>query len=267
MAFKKMQDIEQSRYNKFLRLENDGDSIVGLFLYNSYDDVLLADVHYVKSRDYSGYVHCCGDGCPMCARGIQIRNKLFVPFLVLADLNSNFDQNTIVFWDRNIGFNHQLRKDVFNKYPNPTELVFKVTRHGAYRDINTTYSITPVSNFRSDVDEVLKDMDVVFPEYYENIVRSVDIVTLSDWMNENSHSSDTAYVPEQNYNYQATPRRRMPDPEDIDDIEYLPGTPVQDEEATLPEYRVEPDTDTTDISSEVSSDDDVDQDEFEEPIF
>lgn len=214
MAFKKMQSIEQDRYSGFLRLENDGDSVTGVFLYKSYDDVLVAESHYVKSNDYSGYVHCCGSGCPACRKGLRVRNKLFIPFLVLADLNAGYEEDTVVFWDRNVSFNHQLKKDVFNQYPNPSELVFRITRRGAYRDINTTYSMQPVMNYKDNVDEVLSNMGVNLPDYYETVVKSVDIPTLSDWMDnkESSYQSDFS-LESPGYTYKATPRKRMPDPE------------------------------------------------------
>lgn len=232
MAFKKIKQIEEDRYGKFLRL-NDGESVRGVFLYKSYDDVLIADCHYVNSSDYHGYVHCCESGCPACAKGIRVQHKLFIPILVLKDLNPSFDEDTVIFWDRNQSYNHTLKTEVFDKYPNPTDVIFKITRHGAYRDINTTYSINVAMKFDSDVDDVLASLGVTMPDYYENVVRTVDPAQLQDMLSATaaSASQGSSYVPQQSYSYQAKPRKRMPDPEDLDAVESdneVPGVPVED---------------------------------------
>ena len=224
MAFRSIKTLEETVYRNRLRLADDGDSIAGVFLYNSYDDVLVADVHYINSRKYKGYVHCCGDGCPACKKGIRVQNKLFVPFLVLADKSDGYDENQVIFWDRNQPFVYQLRKDVFDKYPNPTEFIFRITRHGAYRDRNTRYSIMVEANCVSDINDVLNGMGVSFPEYYENIVKSVNAAELNDWINDSS--SDEAYMPSANYSYQVKPRKRIADPEDLDALDDLPGEDV-----------------------------------------
>lgn len=224
MAFRSIKTLEETVYRNRLRLADDGDSIAGVFLYNSYDDVLVADVHYINSRKYKGYVHCCGDGCPACKKGIRVQNKLFVPFLVLADKSDGYDENQVLFWDRNQPFVYQLRKDVFDKYPNPTEFIFRITRHGVYRDRNTRYSIMVEANCVSDINDVLNGMGVSFPEYYENIVKSINAAELNDWINDSS--SDEAYMPSANYSYQVKPRKKIADPEDLDALDDLPGEEV-----------------------------------------
>ena len=225
MAFKSIKKIEEDKFSNLLRLD-DEKSINGVFLYKSVDDVLVAAAHYINSKDYHGYVHCCESGCPACKKGIRVQNKLFIPIFVPAQLNPDYEEDTVIFWDRNQTFyNKQLKKDVFDKYDNPTSIVFKITRHGEYRDINTTYSIIPKANFCSDIDEVLENLGVSLPEYYENIIRTVDAATLSDMLNEASGTEDDAFSPSQNYSYQAKPRKKFTDPEDIS-VETLPGEPV-----------------------------------------
>lgn len=228
MAFKKMKQVKENMYGNRLVLD-DEHSVTGVFLYKDYEDVLLADAHYVNTKKYKGYVHCCEEGCPACKKGIRVQEKLFIPFLVLADKSDGYEENTVIFWDRNKPFDYQLRKDVFDKYPNPTSVVFRITRHGGYRDRSTTYSIMPVANFTSDIDEVLSSMNVSFPDYYENIVKDVDAVELSDWLNESSDKPSDSYTPAANYSYQVKPRKRMADPEDLDELEAsedLPGEEV-----------------------------------------
>lgn len=280
MAFKKIKQIEEDRYGKFLRLNDDGESVRGVLLYKSYDDVLIADCHYINSSDYHGYVHCCESGCPACAKGIRVQHKLFVPILVLKDLNPSYDRDTVVFWDRNQSFNHQLKTDVFDKYPNPTDVIFKITRHGAYRDINTKYSINVHMQFASDVDDVLASLGVKLPDYYENVVRTVDPAELQDMLSSSSSSAQgSSYVPQQTYSYQAKPRKRMPDPEDLDEVESddVPGVPVDEndqvqaseEEPQLESYSFGSgavEDSTSDKASE-SNGFDEDADDDDEPNF
>lgn len=240
MAFKSIKQIEEDRFSKFLRLTDDEKSITGVILYSSYEDVLIADCHYVNTKDYKGYVHCCDSGCPACRKGIRVQHKLFMPILVLADLNEDYDEDTVVFWDRNMSFNHQLRKEVFENYPCPADTVFKITRHGAYRDINTTYSITPKYNFPTDINEVLDNMGISFPDYYEHVVRSVDAATLSDMLAETAQSSaNDAYTPQKNYSYQVTPRKKFADPESdaesMEEVE-LPGVEVSSSDTSLADF-------------------------------
>lgn len=232
MAFKSVAQIEKDTYGKFLRLTDDQQSVKGVLLYKSYDDVLSCDVHYVKSKDYSGYVHCCGSSCPACQKGINIRQKLFIPILVLADLNEGYDEDCVVFWDRNLSFNHYLKRDVFDKYDNPSDFVVKITRNGEYRDRSTTYSISACARFSDDIDTVMKSLGVEFPDYYENVVRTVDAATLQDMLSDTSSmDKKSAYIPQQNYSYRATPRKRTPSPEDLDAVENVPGVPVESSEA------------------------------------
>lgn len=165
MAFKSMKKYNEERYGGLFRLPSDGDSADVIFLYRNIDDVLVADTHYIKSADYSGYVHCCGRGCPVCGRGLRVQSKLFIPVYNLTD-------NEIQFWDRNIRFEHQLSSDVFNKFPNPIDYVFKITRHGAVNDIETKYEIQVIGkNSHESYDQILKRFDIKMPDHYETICR------------------------------------------------------------------------------------------------
>lgn len=199
MGFKSIEQFNEERYgNKFI-LQNDGDSADVIFLYRSVKEVLIADAHYVKSADYSGYVHCNGGGCPACVKGIRVQNKLFIPIY-------NITENEIQFWDRTVSFEPQLHADVFSKYPNPSEFVFRITRQGAARDINTKYQIVAIANNDAkSYHEIISENNANFPGYYENICKGVDAVTLSGWIN-NINSSSTTYNNSELPKYTATPR-------------------------------------------------------------
>lgn len=195
MGFKTMKSYNEERFGDFFLLRNDGDFADVIFMYQSPDDVLVADTHYIKSSDYSGYVHCCGRGCPACGNHIRVQTKLFIPLY-------NITQNELQFWDRSIRFENQLSNDVFAKFPNPSEYVFRVTRHGAAGDINTTYSIAAVGkNCFKKFEDILADNNCTFPAYYEKVCRDVTSSQLSEMLS-GSASSDGSDIPE----YTPTPR-------------------------------------------------------------
>lgn len=128
-----------------------------------------------------------------------MQNKLFIPIY-------NITENEIQFWDRTINFEPQLYADVFSKYPNPSEYVFRITRQGAARDINTKYQIIAIANNNvKSYDEIVSENNAKFPDYYKNICKDVDAITLSGWIN-TINSSSTAYSSLELPKYAATPR-------------------------------------------------------------
>lgn len=202
MAFKTMEQYNGEKYNGKFILQNDKDAADVIFLYRSTKDVLVADTHYIKSADYSGYVHCNGRGCPACANNIRVQTKLFIPLYVIS-INGN-PVNEIQFWDRTSRFEPQLQSDVFSKFPNPSEFVWRITRQGVSGDVNTRYQIIPAANNNvMSYDEILTAASAKMPDYYENICREVDAVTLASWINNSGNLSGSGSdMP----NYVASPR-------------------------------------------------------------
>lgn len=199
MAFKKMTDYNEERYGGMFILRNDGDYADVVFLYNDISDVLVADVHYIKSNDYNGYVHCCGAGCPACAKDIRVQNKLFIPLY-------NINAKEIQFWDRTVRFEQQLISDVFEKYSNPSNFVFRITRHGVARDINTTYEIVAIGrNTFKSYDEILAENNAKLPDYYENVCRDINAYDLNKMLSSNN-AVNSAYNADSMPNYTVTPR-------------------------------------------------------------
>ena len=197
MAFKSLRTYNEERYGGLFRLVNDGDSADVIFLYRNVDDVLTADTHYIKSAEYSGYIHCNGRGCPACGKNIRVQQKLFIPVY-------NLTANEIQFWDRNIKFETQLLADVFDKFPNPCEYVFKIIRHGVANDINTIYEITVVGrNSQESYDQILARFNIKMPDHYETIVRDVDTSTLSSWL---AKPTDSVAASTDLPDYSVTPR-------------------------------------------------------------
>ena len=195
MAFKSLKEVNETKYKNMFILRNDGDFADVIFLYKSYNDVLVADVHYIKSAEYSGYVQCIGKGCPACGKNIRIQPKLFIPVY-------NISKGEVEFWDRSQRFEAQLSADIFNKYPNPSEYVFRITRCGVAGDQNTTYKIEAISkNTYMSMDEVFAKFNLTSPEYYEMICKDYDATKLMSLLN----TPDD--VPSGNLpNYAVTPR-------------------------------------------------------------
>lgn len=185
MAFKKLSEYNAEKFeNKFV-LRDNGDSADVIFLFRSEDDVMAAEAHYINSADYSGYVHCNGRGCPACAKSIRVQHKLFVPLY-------NVTKQKIEFWDRTIKFEPQLMRDVFRMYPNPSDYVFKITRKGAARDINTTYDIRVIANNNlMTYDQIMQSVNSQMPDYYENIIKEFDSATLYDMLNVTTEQAET----------------------------------------------------------------------------
>lgn len=200
MAFKKVNDYNNDKFGGLFLLRNDGDTADVIFMYRSVDDVLVADTHYIKSADYSGYVHCTGRGCPACGKNIRVQTKLFIPMF-------NITAGELQFWDRTMRFENQLQQDVFAKYPNPSEFVFRITRHGVANDVNTTYSIMAIGrNTYKSYNEILAENNVSYPDHYEKVCKDVSAGELTAMLNSGSSNGGSG---SSNYNmpeYQATPR-------------------------------------------------------------
>lgn len=181
MGFRTAEEVREEKYEGKFVLQNDKDYADVILLYRSTKDVLVADVHYIKSNAYNGYAHCLGAGCPACARGIRTQTKLFIPMYV-RNIGGK-PVNQLLFWDRTMKFEPQLNAQVFNSIANPSEYVYRITRNGAYHDINTTYNFTLVGSNHMSYDEILASVNTKMPDAYEMICKSADAVVMNSWLN------------------------------------------------------------------------------------
>ena len=194
MAFKSFDNYLSDKNKDFFLLPNDKDYADVIFLYRSRQDVLVADTHYVKSPDYSGYVHCCGKGCPACAKGIRVQTKIFIPLF-------NYKTNKIEFWDRSNFFERQLESDILSKFPNPSEWVFRITRNGEAGSQDTRYSIVAQGkNSTYPYEKILADHGITLPQGYSAACRDCTSAELNDMLNA------TSSTPTNEYGYIPTPR-------------------------------------------------------------
>lgn len=202
MAFKSVEEFNDNRYRNLFRLINDEEYADVVFLYRSMKEMLVANVHYINAEasGFRGYVHCCEQGCPACNKGIRVQTKLFIPVY-------NIVKDSIEFFDRTMKFEPQLERDVFNRFPNPSEFVFRITRHGQPNDVNTTYSIEAVGNNKvGSYDEILSKFNAKFPDYYSNIVKDMSVFELSNLLQSNNSASSGMpdYTPVPRAGYQST---------------------------------------------------------------
>ena len=180
MAFKSLNQYQEDKNGEFFVLPNDKDFADVVFLYRSVNDVLVADTHYLNTATYKGYVHCCGKGCPACSygeKGIQIQTKIFIPLY-------NITKGKIEFWDRTPYFESKLQTDVFKNFPNPSECVFRVTRHGEARSRETYYDIRVVGrNTFMPYEKILADFGITFPDAYSRVCIEMSQVEMSNALN------------------------------------------------------------------------------------
>lgn len=200
MAFKSIEQYNEERFGGFFLLRNDGDYKDVVFLYQSVNDVLIADVHYIKSAEYSGYCHCTGRGCPACSHGIRVQTKLFIPIYDIME-------DEVVFWDRSSRFEQQLMADVINKYANPSEIVFRITRKGEAGSVDTKYTITAIGkNTGSSYSSILASKDILLPDYYSAVCKDYPAQKLRDLLSSDSSSGAAEALGD----YNATPRVPVP---------------------------------------------------------
>lgn len=213
MGFKSMSDYNDERYGNFFRLQNDQDYADVVILYRGTQDVMVADTHYIKSDEYSGYVTCCDSNCPACRKGIRVQPKLFVPVYVINTSVPGGQTNCVQFWDRSTRFQAQLVNDVFRGYPTPVDYIFRITRHGIAGDINTTYDIRAIKN--NDMypyDAILNQFNITFPDAFNMVCKEVNSFELESMMSTSGNQGgySNAFGNQGNFNQQnnfgATPR-------------------------------------------------------------
>ena len=199
MAFKKFSDFVEEKNGLFFTLPNNGDSAEVIFLYQSVDDVLVADVHWISSSAFKGYAHCLGDrnSCPACAYrtqkgyGIRKDTTIFIPLY-------NIDKKRVEFWQRSYRFENVLQQSVFKNYPNPSEFVFKITRNGEAGDPATRYSIVPSArNSSYPYAQILTDFQMTMPESYDLICKELTFEQMDGYLKSDTPSDlpDYSYTP------------------------------------------------------------------------
>ena len=150
-----MDNYSSSTQSEWLKLSNDGDVARVQFLYNSYDELDTFAVHKVKleGQQYDKMVDCKRDYddpidvCPLCAAGFKVE-----PVMILSMYDHS--DGKIKIWQRGKNF-RKVIESKFNRYPNLSNMVFEIERHGVKNDTGTTYELIPMPDVEPfDVSEI-----------------------------------------------------------------------------------------------------------------
>lgn len=132
--------------SEWLSLQNDGDVARVQFLYNSYDELDTFACHRIQTgfnertgkpierwvdckRDYDDPI----DNCPFCKAGMPVK-----PVMILSMYDHS--DGKIKIWERGKTF-RKVIESKFNRYPNLSDMVFEIERHGVKGDNKTTYEL------------------------------------------------------------------------------------------------------------------------------
>lgn len=128
----------------FFSLKNHGDTAKVRYMYEGIEDVIGFAVHQVEIGGKNRYVDCLkepGDSvdvCPLCAAGIKVIAKIFVP---LYDIEAK----EIKIWDRGKTYMRDLSSLCSRYGPALYKTVFEIERNGAKGDTSTKYTNYPLT--------------------------------------------------------------------------------------------------------------------------
>ena len=120
------QKVDSASDGMFVKLADDGDKVVGVFV----GEPLGREVHWNGER----YVSCIGEGCDFCAKGKKPSLRVAINFFQLPEKSLK-----VIEQGRN-WFKDLLK--VREKY-GVEKWTFEIERHGASGDTKTTYTILP----------------------------------------------------------------------------------------------------------------------------
>lgn len=156
--FEKYEVSTNSKTN-FFNLDNDGDSAVVRFMYESLDEIEGVACHTVKVGDKERKVACLReygdplDNCPFCAHKIAVSPRLFLEmkqYERTPDGRALTGQESTVVWERGRSFIKKLTTLAMNYNP-LCDYFFIITRCGKKGDSQTSYEIL---EFRGDTSAV-----------------------------------------------------------------------------------------------------------------
>lgn len=177
---------QNSGRSSFLSLQNDGDSAIVRFAYNSMEALLGCDtIHTIKNNQTDKYiaVDCLKTDysnpdsvCPLCAAGIRMQKVYYLQV-------RNEETGEMQIWQRSEAFVNNSIKPLLEEYEKDgtpiTGLPVKIVRHGARGDMNTTYALIPRPVDGMLLDHFPDDIDV----RKEGIVKEYDFNTLQNYVN------------------------------------------------------------------------------------
>jgi hypothetical protein len=123
---KNIADKHTSAGSLFVRLQNDGDKVIGAFV----GEPAARELHWVDSK----YEECVGDACPRCAAGAKPSFRVMFNFYVPAEGAMRIIEGGTMFFGAVLGIRDKYSLDGW---------LFEVKRIGKAKDPKTTYSVLP----------------------------------------------------------------------------------------------------------------------------
>lgn len=138
----------------WFKLKNDGDEAIVRFHYKDTKDFQLVSVHTVNAGGRYKRISCLResgyeslDACPFCkaqSDDIPLRTKFFVEMLAYEKGPDGKVTPKAVVWERPASFADTLSSYVAD-YPDLSDVVFKIRRHGSAGSLDTTYDLIPTN--------------------------------------------------------------------------------------------------------------------------
>ena len=171
--------------NSFLSLQNDGDSAVVRFAYNTVEELCGCDsVHTIKNTQTDRFVtvDCLKTDnsnpdsvCPLCAAGIKMQKTYYLQV-------RNEETGEMQLWQRGENFVLNTLVPILEEYEcegTPiTGVPIKIVRKGAKGDLNTKYNLIPKQVDGMTLDQFPDDIDV----RADGIIREYDFNTLQNYV-------------------------------------------------------------------------------------
>lgn len=137
--------------SNYFNLKDDGDTARIRFLINDLNDVEGVATHEVQVGDKRIDVECLRaynepvDKCPLCAAGMKVNAKLFVPVYDIGSKESKI-------WTRGRTFFNKL-SSLCARYNPLVATPFEVERVGKKGDTNTTYETYPMQSDNARIED------------------------------------------------------------------------------------------------------------------
>lgn len=154
-----MDNYSSNGGGSYFSLKDDKDTATVRFMYETMDQVEGVAVHEIEIGDKRKFVNCLRaynepvDSCPLCAAGIKIQAKLFIP---LYDI----DSDSVKFWVRGKTFLSKL-SSLFCRYTPLVSTPFEIERIGEKGSTSTRYETYPMQSDDTRLEDLPEIPDVL----------------------------------------------------------------------------------------------------------
>lgn len=157
-------NVKPRTFVKYFGLGDDGDTAIVRFNVKDINDLKMTSRHRCTTN--AGKIRNVAclrqdpteplDNCPLCAAGIPLDFRLYVPLISYEQDDSGETVAAPCLWERSVKFRDTLQTFITD-YGDLRDYVFKIVRHGKHGDKGTTYSIVPANPNIYKEDQFKKD--------------------------------------------------------------------------------------------------------------